>query len=168
MQTLTTEWAFPKSRPGKPLDLNAYRYAAGNITLVNIPELINNLTESMTVRMRQAAAGLSNSTVNGAAGTLVSGDTLQLQAFVKVRWRWLTLPLLVLLLTAVLLVASIALTVLTKAKPWKSSSTALLFHGLDSQHFDQVSSIKKRAQMDHAAREVEVQLVKTEHGWRLS
>ena len=166
MQSLTTDWTFPRAKPGSGRDPVADRYAAGNITLVNIPELMNNLTESITVRMRQADSGppSTNNTVNG---TTVSGNTLQLQAFVKVRWRWLTLPLLVLALTAVLLAVSIALTVATKAKPWKSSSTALLFHGLDTRHLDRVSGIKKRAQMDEASREVQVQLMKTEHGWRL-
>ena len=161
MQTFTTDWSFPKAEPGKPLDPNANRYAAGNITLVNIPEIMNNLTESMTVRIRQAAAGLPppNSTVDG--------TTYQLQAFVKVRWRWLTLPIIVLFLTAVLLMASMVFTFSTKTKPWKSSATALLFHGLDPERLDQVSGIKKRAQMDQASREITVQLVKTEQGWRL-
>ena len=137
------------------------RYAAGNITLVNIEELMNNLTESMTVRIRQAVAGLSPS------NNTVDGTTFQLQAFVRIRWRWLTLPVLVLALTAVLLVSSILLTFSTKSKPWKSSATAFLFHGLDPEHLDQLSGIKKRAQMDEASREVTVQLIKTEHGWRL-
>ena len=161
MQTFTTDWSFPKPKPGIPLGPNANRYAAGNITLVNIEELMNNLTESMTVRIRQAAAGLPppNSTVDGM--------TFQLQAFVRIRWRWLTLPVLVLVLTAVLLVTSILMTFSTKSKPWKSSATALLFHGLDPEHLDQLSGIKKRAQMDEVSREVTVQLVKTEHGWRL-
>ena len=161
MQTLTTDWTFPKADPGKPLGPNANRYAACNITLVNIPELMNNLTESMTVRIRQAAAD------QPPANSTVSGKTFELQTFVKVRWRWLTLPILVLGLTAVFLVASIVLTFTTKSKPWKSSATALLFHGLDTQHLDQLSGIKKRAEMDQASREVTVQLIKTEYGWRL-
>ena len=161
MQTFTTDWSFPKPNPGTPLDPNVNRYAAGNITLVKIEELMDNLTESMTVRIRQAAAGLPppNSTVDG--------TTFQLQAFVRIRWRRLTLPVLVLVLTAVLLVTSILVTFTTKSKSWKSSATALSFHGLDPEHLDQLSGIKKRAQMDEASREVTVQLVKAEHGWRL-
>ena len=122
---------------------------------------MKNLTESMTVRIRQAAAGLSPS------NTTIDGMAFQLQAFIRIRWRWLTLPVLVLALTAVLLVTSILLTFFTKSKAWKSSAIALLFHGLDPEHLDQLSGIKKRAQMDEASREVTVQLVKTEHGWRL-
>ena len=144
------DWSFPKLNPGRSLDPNANRYAAGNITLVNIEELMDNLIESMTVRLRQAAAGLlhPNSTVDA--------TTFQLQTFVRIRWRWLTLPVLVHVLTAVLLVDSVVLIFSTKSKPWKSSVTALLFHGLDPEHLDQLSGIKKRARMDEASREVTV------------
>ena len=136
----------------------ASRAFAGNITLGNIPEMINNLTESMTICMRQAATE-PNSTL--------SGTVFETQAVVQIRWKWLALPILLLVGTTSFLGTCIRASKQRQTRPWKSSSTALLFHGLDRGYLDRVVVAEKRTEMDSVAKAIKVQLVETDGGWRL-
>lgn len=128
-------------------------------TLTNVPELIRNLSQTMTTRMRQSA-------VSDPAAQIL-GDAYALQVFVQVRWGWLTLPLVLLLLTFYFLLASIRESKKANVMPWKSSSIALLFHGLAEDRREVGRWVERRAELHEIAEGMEVQLVKTERGWRL-
>ena len=138
----------------------ASRAIAGEIDLTNVPTLLEKLTESMTVRMRMAALMDENST------TL--GTVFETQAVVQIDWPWLALPLLLLVGTTVFLTVVIWVSRRTQVQAWKSSSTAMLFHGLDEKHSQRLGSSAKRSEMDDLAKEIEVQLGHTDKGWRLT
>ena len=129
------------------------------VNLTNIPELMSNLSQSMTIRMRQSA-------VNNPEAQ-IAGDAYELDSFVEVRWAWLALPLALLLLTLIFLLASIRTSARAEVMPWKSSSIALLFHGLPDDRRALGSSVERRAEMNEIAKGMKVQLVKTDKGWRL-
>lgn len=128
-------------------------------TLTNVPELINNISQSMTTRMRQSARTDPNAQI--------LGDAYELDSFVQVRWKWLALPLALLLLTLVFLLAAIRTSAQAKVLPWKSSSIALLFHGLSEDRREAGRWVERRAELHEIAGGMQVQLVRTDKGWRL-
>ncbi|KAI4125525.1 MAG: hypothetical protein LQ347_005352 [Umbilicaria vellea] len=129
------------------------------INLTNVPQLMSNISQSMTIRMRQSAGNDPN--------TQILGDAYRLDSFIKVRWVWLALPLTLLLLTLVFLLAAIRTSAQAKVLPWKSSSIALLFHGLSEDRRKAGRWEERRAELHEIAGEMKVQLVKTDQGWRL-
>ena len=127
--------------------------------LTNIPELMSNLSQSMTIRMRQSAANNPEAQI--------TGDAYELDSFVEVRWVWLALPLTLLLLTLIFLLASIRVSARAKVMTWTASTTAMLFHGLSEDRRITASLVERRTEMDEIAEGMKVQLVKTDQGWRL-
>ncbi|KAH9827418.1 acid phosphatase protein [Teratosphaeria destructans] len=83
--------------------------------------LLEQLADSMTAHMRQIA----NST-HAAIGTATSAQT-----FVQARWGWAILPITMLFMTVAYM--ALAVTVCSRAgmPVWKSSSLAVLLHGVD-------------------------------------
>ena len=63
--------------------------------------------------------------------TQVLGDVLVAEAFVHVRWIWVTLPLLLLSTSLLILSVTIYQTMRSKIALWKLSSLPLLYHGPD-------------------------------------
>lgn len=61
----------------------------------------------------------------------VLGTAFELRTFVHIRWGWIALPVIVVLMTGAFLVAAMMTSRTTKTKLWKSSALAMLFHGLD-------------------------------------
>jgi hypothetical protein len=130
---------------------NAYTALTGYVTIANalyhaknITDTVSNLARSMTNRVR-----LSQNT------TAVHGITYNDVTFIHVRWMWLSLPALVVLLANGLLVGSILLNRQRRVVLWKSSTLALLFHGLDGWHRDELdvdraSQIERKAKSMHA------------------
>lgn len=128
-------------------------------TLTNVPELITNISQSITTRMRQTARNDPTAHILGAA--------YELDSFVHVRWKWLTLPLALLLLTLIFLLAAIRTSAQPEVLLWKSSSIALLFHGLSEERREAGCWVERRAELHEIAGGMKVRLVKTDRGWRL-
>jgi len=93
---------------------NYYEYAAG------IPMLMRDLSISMTVAMRSFAGAVPH-----------RGVATSSESFVHVRWAFITVPVVVVLLTALFLAAAMWRSSRSRTKLWKSSALAMLFHGLD-------------------------------------
>ena len=93
-----------------------YEYATG------LEDAISDLATSMTVAFRS---------FNGAVP--VKGQAFTFETYVHVRWAWITLPVLVVVLTGFFLAAAIFRSSRTKTKLWKSSALAMLFYGLDGE-----------------------------------
>ena len=105
------------------------------------------LATSMTVAFRS---------FNGAVP--VEGRAFSSESYVNVRWGWIALPVLVVMLTAFFLAAAIFRSSRSKTKLWKSSALAMLFHGLDHEtrgHFARQGSLGEKKRR---ARDVKVQL----------
>ncbi|KAK3625379.1 hypothetical protein LTR56_004014 [Elasticomyces elasticus] len=82
--------------------------------------------------MAKIATSLTSFMRRSESGTLaVSGETIHYESFVQARWYWLAGPLSLLLLTFVLMLSTILLSARHGVPTWKSSSLAVLVHGLN-------------------------------------
>lgn len=95
----------------------------------NIPEVMGNIAESVTIYLRQ----------NHRNSTTMPGAVWQQVTIVEIRWPWLILPALIVLVTAGLVVAAIlsSKSDISAVRSWKSSCLPFLFHGIrDWSHDD--------------------------------
>lgn len=120
---------------------NYYEYPTG------ILMLMEDLATSMTVAMRS---------FNGAVPH--AGLAWTWESFVQVRWAFITVPVLVVVLTALFLLAAIWRSQQSHTKLWKSSALAMLFHGLDHDAREKLGSTGTLEEKKRRAREVKVQL----------
>ena len=127
--------------------------------------LFQNVADSMTAYIRQstkAGAGAHMSYDDKdmpATGKMFKQDTC-----IEVRWRFMALPIILVALTIIFLVAMIVETVSRSNRPWKSSSLALLFSGLESDRKErEADSIE---QIEHEAEGMKVRLRRTGKGWK--
>lgn len=128
-----------------------------SVGLEDVPSLIGNLTKNLNVQMRQAAD------VNSSA----IGTAWKTESYVLVRWQCLSFPIALLFLTLIFLVTTIMRNCQNKVPPWKSSTTALLLHGLSIEHQEKYLIHAHQNEMDAVAKKLKVQLQETEAGWQL-
>lgn len=94
------------------------------IPTTGVPDrLFERIATSLTAQMRR----------NADTSWAVLGDALSVQTFVEARWIWAILPITLLLLTIIFVVSTITASVSRGVPAWKSSSLAILLHGLDEQ-----------------------------------
>jgi hypothetical protein len=82
----------------------------------NVPDTLERLAISLTNHMRQQ-------------GVPATGTATKEQTFIKVRWAWLILPLILEALAVAFLTGAIVKTVKGDVPAWKASALALVFHG---------------------------------------
>lgn len=91
-------------------------------------------------------------------GELAQGLTSQDVVYIRVRWVWLILPLVVQFLGGVALVVTIIGRERTKNVPlWKSSTLAVLYHSVD-EHGALVACVKDPGQLDKIGKTVQAVL----------
>jgi hypothetical protein len=91
------------------------------------------------------------------------GTAWKMETFIHVRWGWLILPILVVLMGVAFLLSAIIRT--RRLAVWKSSILAILFHGLGEQHTRQAQGL---IEMEGTAKGIRVRLKRTrEGGWGL-
>jgi hypothetical protein len=110
--------------------------------------MFNNLVMSMTQNIRTRSN--ANRTIRGYA----SLD----RSIIKIEWPWITLPLVVLILVLGFLIAVSIKTQQVGLEPWKSSSIATLFHGLNAKSFSDLRAIRTIHAMDATAGRLAVRL----------
>ena len=126
-------------------------YNNGNATLETVTNTFANLATSMTNSMRQNGYDVEN----------VQGLTYKNEVYVHVRRAGLTLSIALVLLSIIFLITTMIQS--ANADIWKSSSLALLYHGLqDGQRNGAVDSIQP---MEELAKNHQVTLRRTtSHG----
>ncbi|KAL9110658.1 MAG: hypothetical protein Q9227_004835 [Pyrenula ochraceoflavens] len=140
-------------------------YNSGNMSFDYVDGLFKNVADSMTAYIRQStkpgAGGFTplNEKEMEASGTAYKQDTC-----IVVRWRFLALPIILVALTAFFLIAIIAETISIDRRPWKSSSLALLFSGLDSE--SRRREADSLEQIEQEAQAMKVRLRRTDEGWK--
>ena len=112
----------------------------------DIPALIQNLADSMTNMVRSSPTSTS-----------FAGRAYRTETFINVRWRWMTLPALVVLSASFLLVAMVLQNRKAKAPIWKSSILPLLFHGLADRTTDAPTALL--SEMDILSKHEKVRLL---------
>lgn len=128
---------------------NYYEYTKGD----GIAMLMSDLSISMTVAMRSFMGAVP-----------FQGTSWTQESIVHVRWGYISLPLLVVIFTALFLGAAIFRTHRSKTKLWKSSQLAVLFHGLDEETRARLGSEGSLSDKRRRAREVKVQLDTADSG----
>jgi len=129
---------------------NYYEYEMG----LNVA--MDELAQSMTIMIRSYL--LNEGYGNCYQGTCVQGFAQSVEAFVHVRWGFITLPVLVVVLTAVFLVGPMLGSRWSRVSLFKSSALAMVFHGLDRDaraSFARSGSLEEKKTL---ARDVRVQL----------
>ena len=124
--------------------------------LTALPRVMADISKSITNRMRQ-----------GPDGTLVRGVASNTDTYIMVQWEWLSLTATLLFLTLVFLIATILDSKRCHIEVWKDSPFPPFFHGLNRSLLDQYGKVDESLSMDEASKEMQVQLVQTEAGWRL-
>jgi len=120
---------------------NYYEYPDG------IEMLMSDLAISMTVAMRSFMGAVPH-----------AGLAWSYESFVHVRWAFITVPVLIVVLTAVFLASAIWSSQRSRTKLWKGSALAMLCHGLDMETREALGSAGSLEDKRRRARDVKVQL----------
>ena len=173
------EQRFTQTQPSGPDPLLAIWYAGtGNGTLEDISDLMRNVADAVTVYMRDSGPEFRS--------IPVVGDVHYTTVCIHVRWPWMAYSISIVVLTLVFFAWMVTRTERDQSglrKMWtstgeqvpphdfKSSALPVLFHGFDgdSQHrFSKIGSTNKQEELRESSKDVKVQLVATDQGWRLS
>jgi len=122
--------------------------------------MFENIAASMSLNVRST----SNLSSDGSASSQ--------QSIVAVRWPWMILPFAILALVGVYLISVVVATKRMKLEPWKTSSLAVLMHGLaDDESRGLVAGAEGLDQMERVADGLRLKLTKSsasstdEGGW---
>ena len=85
---------------------------------------------NITQNFDRIATAISDAVRQASGNARVVGEAFGQQTFVRVRWKWLAFAASIVFLTAVFVTFSIVFSLERGESIWKSSSIALLFHGL--------------------------------------
>ncbi|KAK8225842.1 hypothetical protein HDK90DRAFT_68222 [Phyllosticta capitalensis] len=141
---------------------NLWRNGTADMNTVHAS--MEGLALAMTSQMRQSPDPTEK--LRFVTGTVYDSVTC-----VEVRWIWLLYPFIALFLTVIFLALAIFQGRATHQpwhNDWKSSSLALLFHGLEPETREKYGPVPKQKDMIEAAEKIRVQLVQGEEGWRFS
>lgn len=120
---------------------------------------MGSLAKAMTTFIR--SPGNPNATEH------VEGGAYRQETYVHVQWAWMALPGLLVAASIVILLATMFKNESNGALPWKTSSLALLFHGLDGMGGGW-AGLDERVQMQELARNTRVVLNRAPTGeWKL-
>lgn len=98
----------------------------------------------------------------------MNGTSLKMEAYILVRWHWLSLPASVLVLQMFLLTYIIWRTHSERIQPFKSSSLAVMFAGLTEQKRRDVSGrVGIIQEMEMTAKQLHVSLQEEDGEYRL-
>ena len=121
----------------------------------DISTLFSNIATAMTNVLRTYGNGTGDDTVLGIAYSM--------EAFIHVRWQWMAVPAALSLTSFIFLITTIVVSHHNHIPVWKSSSLALLFHGLKEQ-LEPLDGIRE---MESIAKETKVALRDGNAGYRL-
>lgn len=144
---------FVSNRPSwKPETLEAVYGTQGNYT--DIASVFESLASSLTLQARSKASS-----------TAVTGTTWTVQSFVHVRWPWMIMPGMLVVLSGFFLLITILHT--RNQYIWKSSPLALLFSGLTVDASSPLKADPTLKGMEDTSRRMDVWLETSPEGPRL-
>ena len=131
-------------------------------TLSIVQNTFDRLAQSLTTWIRTSQNDSFDLGMGQAVGVIWTSETI-----LKVQWAWLTLPCVLLTGTLLFLCFTITRTQKQHLGIWKSSSLALLFHGLEEWNSDSMEDSEHVVGMEERAGRIWVQLVDDGKGVRL-
>ncbi|MCJ1466696.1 hypothetical protein MMC07_005316 [Pseudocyphellaria aurata] len=130
-------------------------FSNGTASLASANTYLEGLANAMTSVIRQRGDTPSTD--------FVHGTVYGLQTCIKVQWAWLALPSALIIFTIIFLLVTI-ITTRSWNMTWKSSTLALLFHGLDTISREQYGEMMDLSAMENAARQAQAKLVASDAG----
>lgn len=128
-------------------------YAEGNVSLV-----LENVALAVTDEMQTSQPNRLE----------IYGQQISDEIYVQIRWEWLTLPVLVVVLSAAFLLQTMYATYSCGARVWKSSNLVLLYHGLEFPPASEEYPLDELSQMDRVAKVHKVRLRRDDAwAWKL-
>lgn len=109
---------------------------------------LDDITRAITNDMKSRAAGT----------TPIIGTAWEIERFVSIRWAWITLPVASHTGSLILIWATIWKSHKSDARVWKSSSLAILLHGLSEETQQCIDSTSSSSQVEAIAAKMNVQL----------
>jgi hypothetical protein len=142
------------------------RYLASGPSNHKFAWTFSNLSFSEAVK--NAALALTDYIQTSSQSEPVFGHRSVTETYVRVRWAWLVLPIVLTALSLAFLLMTIWTTHRSDTKVWKSSSLALLYHGLETKPSKDVFPLDRLSQMTHQAKQGDFRLRTTadNSGWR--
>lgn len=130
----------------------------------SFPHLFDGLAKGVTAHVR-----MTNLSADHAPGVEPAhGASWTVQTVVQVRWAWVTLPAVLIILTMVFLVLAALESRTRGVEVWKSSTVPLLCSGLDQSLQQELRAVGDPIQIEGITNGVRARLVKGEGGmWRL-
>jgi hypothetical protein len=114
----------------------------------DLNELFGNIAASITNEMRRSAD--NQTSLSGQLGTL--------RTVLHVRWAWLAFPAVLVVSSFVFLVIAMIEAHRTAVPLWRSSTMAVLFHGIEKVEKSAFDSIEKASEMESRAKKLHLQL----------
>lgn len=102
---------------------------------------------------------------SGADDDTVFGTAFSTEAFIHVRWKWLTLPAALSILSFAFLITAVTVSRRNSIPVWKSSNLAILFHGLEEK--ERLGPLEEIGETEATAKELKVALRDGNGGYRL-
>lgn len=121
------------------------------LTERGLEKTLSDIADSLTALMQQDG------------DTVITGQAGQAEAYVYVRWPWMIYPIVVILLGLIFVLVVIVQTSRDDRRLWKSSSLALLYHGLNRLDEDTRARAVDLEAMEELAKRTRVRL----EGWAL-
>lgn len=110
--------------------------------------------------MATAATGMTNAIRQTANATNVHGDVIYSVTLIVVNWLWLIYPAALISLTILFMVATFVFSTERSDIVWKSSTLAVLFHGLQGWNDDEMTA-RTISEMEEASTSMEAQLLES-------
>ncbi|KKY32579.1 hypothetical protein UCDDA912_g07473 [Diaporthe ampelina] len=129
------------------------------LNITDLKSMTDDLAGGLSAQMRGKSPGDNKNL------TMFGGDAFAVQTYIRVRWQWMMLPLVEVVLAALLLAATIFE---TRAGPLlKSSVTAFFLHGLDGWDAADVraGSLETTDDLDRRSRAMIAAFAEDEDGW---
>ncbi|KAK5053886.1 hypothetical protein LTR84_001848 [Exophiala bonariae] len=123
-------------------------------------------SNSLNRTIENIAVSITNN-IRTASNEFVAGQTVLWTPVVVVVWRWLALPVSLLVLALVFLLCTIVISSKEDAKLWKGNSLTSFYHPLSSEGRHQLVPVENPRQMEEVAQNLRVRWMQTEKGWRL-
>lgn len=133
----------------------------------SLTDVFKSLADGMTTRVRQLDWSAQNDTPSADFGTVegigaTNGTSFIVETQIHVRWAWIFLPCLLLILTMVFLEITIFETRNKGLEAWKSSPTALVCSGLDEDVQQEICAARDPVKMEELAADIPVRLRRCE------
>ena len=133
----------------------------GNTPIINI--VGGKSTRSLEERLESVATALTNYGLETTNNT-VPGRAFAEESYVKVRWQWIILPVLLQLSTLVLFIMTVVYSHLNGVPIWKSSILAIIYHAVEDLDEKKDVAAERLSGMDAIAQVDKVQFSRDADG----